>query len=261
MRSHIVRPERSHTAVGGRGQPTFAVTPANRYKPSRQIQRMPGSRFVVWAAQFAPSRLDGMATEVSRAAYSRRAREYIDLLGSMSSVHPSDLQIVSTWASNVDGDLIDAGCGPGHWTNFLTQQGLTARGIDQVPEFITHAKETFPTVDFATGSLDSLEVGTDSVGGVLSWFSLIHHEPGAIQVPLCEFGRVLKPGGVLLVGFFEGPAVEKFAHAVTPAYRWPVDAFSAELGHAGFDVLESHVRKTADQRPQAAVSARRRRPG
>ena len=80
-----------------------------------------------------------MPNEVSRAAYSDRATEYIDLLGSMSSVHPSDLQIVSAWASNVEGDLIDAGCGPGHWTNFLNQRGVSARGVDQVPEFIAHA--------------------------------------------------------------------------------------------------------------------------
>lgn len=199
-----------------------------------------------------------MPNEASRAAYSGRATEYIGLLGSMSSVHPSDLQIVSTWASQVSGDLIDAGCGPGHWTDFLTRQGSTARGIDQVPEFIAHAADAFPRVDFAVESLDSLEAVSASVGGILAWYSLIHHEPDTIQVPLREFGRVITPGGTLLVGFFEGPAVEQFAHAVTPAYRWPVDAISAQLDRAGFDVLESHVRKTAGQRSHAAVSARRR---
>jgi SAM-dependent methyltransferase len=202
-----------------------------------------------------------MANDVSRAAYSRRAAEYIDLLGSMDAVHPSDLQVVSTWASEVDGDIVDAGCGPGHWTNFLTQEGYDARGIDQVPEFIAHARGTYPTVDFAIGSLDSLDVSTGSVNGVLSWYSLIHYQPETIQVPLREFDRALKPGGTLLVGFFEGPVIEEFAHAVTPAYRWPVDAFSAELSEAGFDVVESHVRKTAGQRSLAAIIARRQDAG
>ncbi|WP_233193096.1 hypothetical protein [Cryobacterium sp. Y29] len=112
-------------------------------------------------------------------------------------------------------------------------------------------------MDFATEGLDSIDAATNPVGGVLSWYPLIHYESGAIQVPFREFSRVIKPGGILFVGFFEGPAFERFAHAITPAYRWPVDAISAELGRAGFDVVESHARKTAGQRPQAAVIARR----
>lgn len=157
------------------------------------------------AARFGLFRFEGMPNESSRAAYSGRATEYIDLLGSMSSVHPSDLQIVSTWAGDVHGNLIDAGCGPGHWTNFLTQQSLIARGIDQVAEFIAHATNAFATVDFATKGLDSIDVGTNSVGGVLSWYSLIHYEPGAIQVSLREFSRVIKPGGILLIGSLRAP--------------------------------------------------------
>lgn len=173
----------------------------------------------------------------------------------MAAVHPADRQLVSTWARDAD-DVIDVGCGPGHWTNFLADQGTSIRGIDLVPEFIEHARHAYPATDFTAGSLDSLNAGPGSVGGILSWYSLIHYEPEAIRVPLLEFSRVLKPGGTLLVGFFEGPTVEKFAHAVTPAYWWPVDDFCTELNAAGFDVVESHVRKTAGQRPHAAIAAR-----
>ncbi|NYJ18176.1 class I SAM-dependent methyltransferase [Nesterenkonia sandarakina] len=196
-----------------------------------------------------------MANETSREAYSRRSTEYIELLGSMAAVHPADRQLVSTWARDA-GDVIDVGCGPGHWTNFLADQGTSIRGIDLVPEFIEHARHAYPATDFTAGSLDSLNADPGSVGGILSWYSLIHYEPEAIQVPLLEFSRVLKPGGTLLVGFFEGPTVEKFAHAVTPAYWWPIDDFCTELNAAGFDVVESHVRKTAGQRPHAAIAAR-----
>jgi len=199
-----------------------------------------------------------VVNEVSRAAYSHRAAEYIELLGSMTVMHPSDIQLISTWADGVDGEIIDAGCGPGHWTNFLAERGHDVRGVDVVPEFISHARSAFPGVDFALGSLESLDVDTGSTGGILSWYSLIHHEPETIRVPLREFSRALAPEGTLLIGFFEGPEVEEFAHAVTPAYRWPVDDLSAELTATGFDVVESHVRKTAGQRPLAAIVARRR---
>lgn len=73
-----------------------------------------------------------------------------------------------------------------------------------------------------------------------------------------EFRRALTQRGTLLIGFFEGAAVERFDHAVTPAYRWPVDDLTEELVAVGFDVVESHVRKTTRQRPQAAIIARRR---
>ena len=199
-----------------------------------------------------------MVYEVSTAAYSHRAREYTELLGSMAAVHPSDLQLVSRWASDVDGEIVDAGCGPGHWTNFLAEQGYVARGIDLVPEFVTYATNTFPGVSYTLGSLDSLDADTGSIGGILSWYSLIHYGPETIRIPLHEFSRVLKPGSTLLVGFFEGQTVEEFAHAVTPAYRWPVDGLGTELNATGFDVVESHVRKTAGQRPVAAIVARRR---
>jgi SAM-dependent methyltransferase len=194
-------------------------------------------------------------------AYSRRAAEYIELFGSMSAVHPSDRQLVSTWAGGIGGSVIDAGCGPGQWTNFLAESGLPARGTDVVPEFIECARRTYPEVPFTIGSLDSLDASDGSVGGILSWYSLIHHEPGTIRVPLLEFSRALRPDGTLHIGFFEGPVVEEFAHAVAPAYRWPVDDLGGELIAAGFDIVESHVRKTSGQRSQAAIVARRRDAG
>ncbi|GLK17850.1 class I SAM-dependent methyltransferase [Herbiconiux flava] len=189
-------------------------------------------------------------------AYSQRSAEYTELFGSMRHVHPSDLALVTTWAASVDGPVIDAGCGPGQWTAFLTERGLSARGVDRVPEFVARARRSYPGVPFALGSLDALDAATGSSGGVLAWYSLIHREPSTIQDALQEFHRVLKPGGALLIGFFEGAALEPFDHAVVTAHRWPVDRLAAELELAGFGVHEKHVRVTAGERPQAAIWAR-----
>lgn len=202
-------------------------------------------------------RLDCMTAEVSD-AYACRAAEYAKLLGSIEAVHPSDRQLVATWADSIEGPVIDAGCGPGQWTAFLAGHRPATSGVDLVPAFIEHARSTYPDISFDIGSLNDLDVGTRTLGGIFSWYSLIHHEPGTIGIPLREFARVLKPGGGLLIGFFEGPVIEEFAHAVIPAYRWPMNVLTDELASTGFDVIETHTRTSTDHRPHGAVIARRR---
>jgi len=198
-------------------------------------------------------------TERVTAAYSARADEYAALLGSMDAVHPDDRAFVDAWAAGQSGALVDAGCGPGHWTAHLAQQGHRVSGIDAAPEFVEHARRTHgASVDFRVGSLDALSLADGSVDGVLAWYSVIHHEPSRIGGPLDEFRRVLTPGGGLLLGFFEGAAVEAFDHAVITAYRWPVVSLAALLDEAGFDVVDVHTRTDPGHRPHGAISAVRR---
>src|SRR5690349_9276738 len=116
-----------------------------------------------------------------RDAYARRSAEYIELFGSMEPVHHADRHLVSSWAEGLTGPVIDAGCGPGHWTNHLASRGKDARGVDLVPEFIHRARQTYPGIRFDVGGFDELDADTSSVGGVLSWYSLIHREPEDIS--------------------------------------------------------------------------------
>ncbi|MBF4457902.1 class I SAM-dependent methyltransferase [Pseudoclavibacter sp. VKM Ac-2867] len=189
-------------------------------------------------------------------AYSLRADEYSSLLGSMESVHDSDRQLIDSWAAAVEGRVLDAGCGPGHWTNYLASRGLEVRGIDLVPDFIERARSSYPGVRFDVGSIYEIDEPDDSLGGVLSWYSTIHHDPSRISEPLTEFARVLRAGGLLVVGYFEGPACEAFDHAITTAYRWPASELERALEACGFEVLESHRRTSRTHRPHGAVVCR-----
>jgi SAM-dependent methyltransferase len=192
------------------------------------------------------------------ASYARRADEYAEHLGSMASVHPSDLQLVAAWAEGMRGPILDAGCGPGHWSGHLARRGLDVRGIDLVPSFVEHARTVHTEVPFDVASIDALPHPANSFAGVLAWYSLIHHRPGDIRRALDQFARVLRPGGGLLLGFFTGPAVEEFDHAVATAYRWPPEVLSGELRAAGFEVIETHTRTGArpQPRPHGAILAR-----
>lgn len=190
--------------------------------------------------------------------YDARADEYIAAFGSMDAAHPVDRSIVDAWATSVTGPVLDAGCGPGHWTGHLARRGLDVRGIDLSPRFVDHARSVRPGIRFDVGTIDDLEAGDEEFGGILSWFSTIHHDPDVVEVPLREFARTLRPGGRLLLGFFVGAEVEAFDHAVVRAHRWPAAELGRRADAAGLDVIETHTRATRGQRPVGALVCERR---
>lgn len=189
-------------------------------------------------------------------AYATRAAEYIHRLGSMAAVHPSDRALVDAWAAKLHGPVVDAGCGPGHWTAHLAARGLDVQGVDLTPAFIEHARAAALGIPFSVGDIEHLDYQDHQLGGILAWFSVIHHEPDRIAVPLTEFARTLRPGGLLLLGFFDGAAVEPFDHAVVRAYLWPASGMRRQLETVGFEIVSTHRRSQPGRRPVAAIIAR-----
>lgn len=68
----------------------------------------------------------------------------------------NDRQLISEWAESLTGRVVDAGCGPGHWTQLLYESGVDVVGIDMVEEFVESAKERFPSTPFEVGDFASL---------------------------------------------------------------------------------------------------------
>lgn len=191
------------------------------------------------------------------AAYAARADEYVAALGTIEVTASEDRDLVLGWARGVDGPVLDVGCGPGHWTHYLRGAGVDAEGIDPVAGFVESARATYPTVSYRLGRAEQLDVADASLGGILSWYSLIHLPPEEIDAPLAEFARCLSPGGSLVLGFFTGPRLEPFEHAVTTAYFWPLEAMVSRLEHAGFAVVHTKTRANASTRPHGAIVASR----
>lgn len=194
------------------------------------------------------------ASDVQR-AYGARAEEYAHDVGHMDAVAEPDRELVHSWARSLAGPVLDVGCGPGHWTAHLHEHGVDITGVDITPEFVTHARAAHSGVRFRDGHAARLDVPDDALGGVLAWYSLIHSTSAEVIAALDEFARAIRPGGGLLLEFFEGPAFEPFDHAITTAYRWPIDALSDLVQHAGFAVTETHARTDPPSRPHGALAA------
>lgn len=195
-------------------------------------------------------------------AYDARAAEYVELAGAIEQMDARDAAVIAAWRDATPGLLLDAGCGPGHWTEFLGRGGREARGVDLSAEFITTAKKRHPGIAFHVGTFRDLPLDSGFVGGILAWYSLIHTPPADLPEVLAEFGRVLAPGGSILIGFFDGEPREPFAHAVAPAFFWSADALAELLADAGFEVVSSETRGREQgeisARPHGSLVARRR---
>ena len=189
-------------------------------------------------------------------AYDARAEEYVALLGRVELLAPVDHALISRWADATDGPLLDAGCGPGQWSEVLAAGGRTVVGVDLAERFLAHARRTHPGPAYVRGSLAALPVRTGSAGGVLAWFSTLHVEPLRLPDVLGELRRVLAPGGSLLLGYADGAAGGAYDHAVTTAWFTSLAALRPRLAALGLEVVEHHARHDAGARPVGALVAR-----
>jgi SAM-dependent methyltransferase len=155
------------------------------------------------------------------------------------------------------GPVADIGCGPGHTTALLLELGIDTFGIDLSPAMIEIARREHPGARFEVGSMTDLRLGDGSLAGVLAWWSLIHIPDESVPGVLAQFHRVLRPGGVLAVGFHvgDGSNYDRPTHAY--GYRRPPSQVADWLREAGFTIEAQHLLNPDDPKPGAILFARR----
>ncbi|MFD0207156.1 MULTISPECIES: class I SAM-dependent methyltransferase [Saccharothrix] len=152
------------------------------------------------------------------------------------------LALFAEAAREVGGPVADVGCGPGLITAHLRGLGLDAFGIDLSPRMVEIAHRDHPGVRFDVGSMTDLDLADGSVGGVLAFYSVIHVPDAEVPTVLAHFHRVLRPGGVVMLGFHVGDRVrlktEGYGgHPMSlHVHRRPVERVAGWLRDAGFTV-------------------------
>ncbi len=102
------------------------------------------------------------------------------------------------------GPVADVGCGPGYVTGHLHDAGVDVFGIDLSPEMIAIARRDYPALRFEVGTMTDLDLADESVVGIVAFWSVIHVPDHGIPGVFEQFRRVLRPQGLLLVGFHVG---------------------------------------------------------
>jgi SAM-dependent methyltransferase len=150
--------------------------------------------------------LDPETLAGTQQSYDRLAEEYAARIFGELAGKPLDRALLDCLAEQVGtlGPLADVGCGPGHVARYLRERGVAALGIDLSPQMVAMARRLSPDIPFEQGNMLALAAGDASWGGIAAYYSIIHIPPESVPQALAEFHRVLRPGGLLMLGFHAG---------------------------------------------------------
>lgn len=184
-----------------------------------------------------------------RKSYDSAAGAYAEHLVSELDGKPLDRHLLNRFAEQTRGRglVADLGCGPGHISRYLHDQGVTMVGIDLSQEMIKCAASLHTGIQFCVGDMRQLNVPDGSLAGIVAFYSIVHMEPVELPCVMLELRRVLSPDGLALLAFHVGEQVvhvdELFGAQVDLDFRFhsPGTVIKA-LQSAHFEVIE-HVER------------------
>jgi len=158
--------------------------------------------------------------ESTRSSYDSAAGGYVETVGGDLRDRPLDRALLGLFADLAPpGPIADVGCGAGRVTTFLDKLGRDVFGVDLSPGMLEQARLLAPALRFEVGDMRKLDIGAESLAGLIAWFSTIHlpeeHLPGV----LAGFHRALIPGGLLMLAFQIGDDPRHY----TEGWGRPVD--------------------------------------
>ncbi len=115
------------------------------------------------------------------------------------------------------GRALDAGCGTGRHAAYMASLGHEVVGIDVTAEMLSMARSKVPSAEFHTGRLESLPLPDASVDLAVCSLALAHCID--LGQPLRELGRVVRPGGAVILSDLHPFAVMLGGHAYYPRSR------------------------------------------
>ena len=202
----------------------------------------------------------------TRSSYDADATGYADVVRGLLAENPYLRASLSLFAELVrdagGGPVADVGCGPGYVTRHLNDLGVDAFGIDLSPKMVDIARRDFPGLRFEVGTMTDLDLTDQSVAGVLAFWSVIHVPDHAVPGVFGQFGRVLRRGGPLVVGFHVGDGTRHTSEGYTGRainvdshHRRP-EQVARWLREEGFTIEAELIMRPDEDVPGAIVFAR-----
>ena len=198
--------------------------------------------------------------DIDAAGYAEKVR---GLLGEMPYLRASLTLFAELVHGAGGGPVADVGCGPGYVTGYLHDAGVDVFGIDLSSEMVAIARRDYPVLRFEVGTMTNLDLADDSLVGIVAFWSVIHVPDYAIPGVFEQFRRVLRPHGLLLIGFHVGDETRHTSegYAGRPinvdSHRRRPSTMMGWLRDAGFAMEAELVIGPDEEVPGAVIFARR----
>lgn len=139
--------------------------------------------------------------------------------------------------------VADLGCGTGAMTAILAPHVKQVIGVDASEEMLDAAKARLASatnIDFRKGSLEALPIFPDSADAA-TLMLVLHHLPSPAQA-LSEAGRILKPGGRVLIVDMAPHEKEEYRQQMGHVWLgFSEDQMKKMLVAAGFTHVKLHA--------------------
>lgn len=141
-----------------------------------------------------------------------------------------------------DAKILDVGCGPGTFIQYLLDKGFHVEGIDLSEEMIRIAKQKIPNTVFKVMDMRTLSYDNNTFDGLLIAYSLIHIATDEIEKVLKEFFRVLKSKGIIMTITQKGEPDKIVTEPLKKDEKMFINFFTKQrlfdyLEQAGFNLL------------------------
>jgi SAM-dependent methyltransferase len=139
-------------------------------------------------------------------SYDLIAERYADHRVGLLARVAHDVDLLDRYAAAIrdSGRVCDLGCGTGTIARQLASRGVDVFGVDISPGMVAVARNRYPDVAFREGDMRALDLPDASVAGVVSFYSILHLARPEVRPALSEIGRVLCPGGLVLITAYQG---------------------------------------------------------
>lgn len=180
--------------------------------------------------------------------YDLTAEEYAKVFYNELDNKPFDRMILQRFASENSGKFADLGCGCGHTTKYLAENGVKEIvGIDLSPEMVKIAEKLNKNLNFEVGNMLDLDKSDDEFGAILAFYAIVHFTYEEIERVFSEIYRGLKSSGQFLFSFHVGDekvTLDEFLNQKVKItfYFFEVDRILELLEKVGFKVKETIIR-------------------